>query len=754
MNTRTGLFGILAAIIVISLSLFFPGHALANTSVEDGSAGRGFLIRGRPARAPLTARQVKSLSALLSSATPIGASQGVTDTLSVSLLPRLLFSGQLPPLEFEVSGVTLAVPAGLQLTEGGAYAPTVTLRLPTEFGSGAVSVNELRIEDGVVSLGGASGLISLPDIVLGENGGIALTNNIGQLVYDNVERTYHFDINSTLTVDTPEPARIDANVTLRLENGQPQLSGEVRELNVNVGGGSLQMSNAQIDNDGLYVPNATLTLPAAAGSATIAVDGVRIGQNGIAFDQTDIQLPDIALADGAMGITGAQANAAYDGSQYVLTGRGTLTMSLPENDQTTDITFVLDSDGQLRGEVTGLALNVAGTTVALGDTLVSSEGLSSTMALLKLPDELGGATAVISDVTVTSDGLAFGSGDLSITLPSIPIGEGISLTDNVAQLSFANTPQGLGNYIFNVNSTLNMNLAGDEQQSQISFQIAPDVNGQAQISGAMSGLTIPIGSATLALSDITLNNAGLFADSATLSLPSELGGGTAEVGDVSLTANGLNVGGGSFDLPDIVLGDGSLMITDAEADVTTANGQYQLTGQGTLSIQLPDSEQTAQIVFTLGEDGLLRAATPGLALNLNGTGFELGNSVASSEGFATSKATLTLPEQLGSVSVDIADASLTSDGLTLGAAGVSGRAPDLSLGNAMLAENDIAISAVASPEGDKYVVLLDTALTFDQDGQRVQRPVRVAINTGGPLEDDAAGLSVTLGGLTFTLIEK
>jgi hypothetical protein len=430
-------------------------------------------------------------------------------------------------------------------------------------------------------------------------------------------------------------------------------------------------------------------------------------------------------------------------------------MDLPGNERSTDVTLRLDPDGQLSGDIAGLQMSLGGSTLTVGPTTIDANGLTSEGAVLQLPEDLGGATTVVDDVVIDQNGLSFGAAGGALNLPNIPIADGISLTDNQALLGIV--PAGERNhYALNVTSTLTIDTPGNEQQQDITFAIASDANGQAQVFGAFSGLTLDLGGAVMTLSDLTLRNDGLRAEHASLALAPEFGGTSAELSDVRFTADGVSVQDGNIALPDIALVDGALVVTGARGDVIYDGSQYRFAAQGKLTMNLPSNTGTTNTIeVALTPDGALVGQTPGLALDVGGATLALGPTTVYSEGLSASTATLTLPQQLGGLTTELGDVMVTPSGVAFGGAQATGQVPDISLGQSTLTDNALTIATVRTEAGDQYALVAEGTLNTGTGVDGDSSPVRVIVNTGGPLaEETLGGLSLKLGDLNITIMER
>ncbi len=213
---------------------------------------------------------------------------------------------------------------------------------------------------------------------------------------------------------------------------------------------------------------------------------------------------------------------------------------------------------------------------------MGSNGLSTTSATVTLPPELGGITAQIGGVSIGAEGLSFSGGNMTIPLPDIPFGDMMSLTGNVAELKIVGTDAGQ-TYMLDVNSTLNMNVAGETKQETVNFTMSLAPDGTFEMAGNISGLALDLGVATLGLQDVAMTTSGLTAAEAAITIPA-LGGATAAVSDVGVGADGLSIGGGIFTFPELCLADGNVILSGIQAQLVPVDGAWTMAGQGTVQV--------------------------------------------------------------------------------------------------------------------------------------------------------------------------
>ncbi len=572
-------------------------------------------------------------------------------------------SGSLAAFSLSLAGVTLAVPQGATISDAGVQAPSVTLTLPGIFGGLTASVNELAIMTDQVKLGGAQANFALPELWIGggANSGVKFANNQATLTFDNPTQAYLLTIASTLTLSLPgNGVTVGASVTLGEQDGDPVLSGTLDSLTLNVAGTSLAMTGLQIGNDGLAVAQATLTLPGKLGGTSGTVTQVTITKDGLGFGSATLNLPDIKFGDGSrLKITGIQATLAQQNNQYVFTASATLQINLPGNAKTIGLTLTVNGNGDISGKVTGVmaaadgdpaavqggpTLNLAGASLSLDSPTVGNDGVSVAAATLTLPAKLGGSSLTLTGVAISKDGLSLGAA--TITFPDIKIGDGSKL--KIAKIAATMTTAANG-YTFSLTGTLQVRLPGNSTD----VTLTGSVNTAGELSGAVNQITLNIASLTLSMTGLSMNSSGLSVATATLNLPGKLGNASGSVSNVTITADGLKIGGATAQIsfPNFKIGSTTgFAVTGVKATISVTNNgsAYSVTLSGTIAVSIPGSNASATGSVTVDNTGNISGSVQSFSLSIAGLSLAIQNvQIAGDGSFSISSAKLTLPAGFG-----------------------------------------------------------------------------------------------------------
>jgi len=130
-----------------------------------------------------------------------------------------------------------------------------------------------------------------------------------------------------------------------------------------------------------------------------------------------------------------------------------------------------------------------------------------------------------------------------------------------------------------------LNLGIILPENDLTKEVSFALDHKGVVSGTLSSLDLSVASCALSLTDATLSNAGFHVASATLTLPSALGGSSATVKDVLITPSELKIGGGvvKINLPNIKVGGAKgFKIEGASAELALENNKYKFKGEGTL----------------------------------------------------------------------------------------------------------------------------------------------------------------------------
>ncbi len=481
----------------------------------------------------------------------------------------------------------------------------------------------------------------------------------------------------------------DVHVTATLQQFTiapgPQYSGVFDAFQVAFAGMTIDAAaGATLSNAGLDIPQVTVTLPSQLGGATSTLNNFHFGPTGIRLNaDRAFALPNLQIGDGSkVKFTANTATLSVDNTnqRYALTLATTLQINLPDNAQSIATTVSLatvNGTTTLTGQLDQLAITLAQSTLTMSDVTLSSAGLAVASATLTLPASLGSTTTTIGGVAITGAGLLFS--DAKLALPNIVLAGSagadpkLTIADPEVTLMVTN-----GTYQFSGAGTLELRLPSNSQDIALTFVI----DNSGQFAATLSNLTLTVAESTLALQNLSFDNSGMRAGSAALTLPPSLGTATGTLDTVRITESGLQIGGGSFSLPTIKIGDGSkLSLSAITAQLAIQSNDYQISANATLNINLPGNQQSPTIGFMIDNTGNLQATLDQLTLLVAQSTLTIANLQLDNRGLSAAEATIALPPNLakGASPSVVRDVHITANGLSLGSGTIG--LPDIYVAN-------------------------------------------------------------------------
>jgi CSLREA domain-containing protein len=440
---------------------------------------------------------------------------------------------------------------------------TGTFKLPTASGLGAPIGSPIYLVDQIAGYEVTNVTVAQIDVLAG------LVNGTGilQVKMDDVE-----EITSTPSVNFTAGGSINGLV----------FGGTLGAFSFNVAGATIiQPAGAIVTNDGISndasssavslfrsatqidqpeavdatIDDALIKMPDALGGLQAKLGKLALNKLSLVLAKgKEFPLPTMAISNsGRLGITRTKAFLAYDLSakkfQFSITA--TLLISLPGNILSPTINIKM-KDGQITGTVTSLKVQMAGFTLTMNSTRITSKGLYVDVATLALPPKFRGkdtknATFTVRDVNITDKGLTIGNG--RITMDELKFGKNDKVRIITPTLVYSSTP---GGYMFNVSGTLELKLSKNSQQIPIDAQIL----NTGQFTATIGQLRVTLGSVTLAMTNSVITNGDFAVQTATLTLPPKFNNLTANIYNVTIDSSGPHIGGAgvSFSIPSFRIG--------------------------------------------------------------------------------------------------------------------------------------------------------------------------------------------------------
>jgi len=416
-----------------------------------------------------------------------------------------------------------------------------------------------------------------------------------------------------------------------------------------------------------------------------------------------------------------------------------------EIDATVPVTFAVSgtaNDIVYSGQLSAFNFATGGLTVTVpSGAVVSNIGISIPSATVTLPAKLGGASGTIAGLSITKYGVTVNGGD--IALPEIKIGDGskVKITNAEANLALDNEA-----YKFVVSATLQITLPGNNIDTPVSFAIE---NGE--MSGTIGVITLTVASTKLVLQDMAISNDGLAVAQATLTLPQSLGGATTTLTEVSIDGNGLHIGGGSLQLPEIKIGDGSkVKIINPTAMIASGASGYTFGVSGTLQLRLPQNSQNIAVAGTINSSGQFTATIDQLTLKLANVDLKLLGLTMNNSGLTVVTGTLQLPAKLGNVSGVVNNISITSDGLSIEGGAATFPIPNFTIGGASgFSVSNARATLIMTNNGAAYRLQIDGTVAIAVRGSNASATGTISVDDAGNFSGSVSTFALGVAGLTL-----
>ena len=579
---------------------------------------------------------VMSGTALVSATIKLGQPGVVSDTeqsLLATMFPNGSISGDINKFAMMFSGLKVEV-SKATFTDDSIKVKQAQLTMPEKLGKLTGVIEDMKLTSNTIDFGGVGVKIPIPDIFPGRS--VSSTGAItgtGSPTSTTTTTPTIAIVKNSATVSLSKGklvVPVEGTLQLRLPGNQRDIpieikidstgniEGKVKEIKLSIAGQDLEMKDVVISNDGLKVEEASLTFQSApdkekkkeeagigtsdtiSSTATVSnttepkkdkgpdkkltliVKNVSIDGDGLKIGGAGIKnyLPDVKVGSAAtftklefsVTINDPTGNASFE-----LGIKGTLKIHIKDNEQDIPFTAKRDKDGKFSGKLDSLSLTLAKSTLTLSKLSFDEKGISAEEAELKLPEKLNGVKATITKVKIDENGLSFG--DANVTIPiEFTIGnkdEGgnkIAVKGNLKLILAKDRSYG-----FEVEGTVTISLA--KQTAQATGSIRMDSKGE--VNGTIESFKLVIAGMELAIKSATIKEGTFEAAEATLSIPKAWGGLSVSVYQIKVSKDNFSIGGGSFKLPEIKVGDMKLSL---EGKLQKEGDGYIISAGGTLKM--------------------------------------------------------------------------------------------------------------------------------------------------------------------------
>ena len=536
-----------------------------------------------------------------------------------------------------------------------------------------------------------------------------------------------------------------------------KVEGTFKKFSMVLAGMKIEVDEAVIAEESITVNNATLSLPEKLGETqgvlsklVIKPKGISLGGAGVkipipniypvgkpvtttvaglartpvyasaTLTDTTPTTPTIALVDNSATI------GVFDG-KIGLQLEGTLQLWLPQNQRNIPIEFSINEDGELEASVKQIDLTIAGHALAMKKVKLSNDGLKVDEASLTIQGQEKKAkdqrlasrlrkmapdgdsrslaaeetnkkfTVTVKKVAIDGSGIKIGGAGITNYLPDLKIGSAATFTKMEFSL-VVNNPTGDASLELAIKGVLNINLKDNDQE--IKFSAKRDKKGN--FSGQLEELTLTVAKSQLALTEVTFDDSGVKAKSATLTLPKSLNEAKATINGVQIDSNGLSFGDANAKVPvEFAIGktDAANSIS-VKGDLTLALAQDRTYGfgiEGTVTVKI--ASQTAEATGSLRMDsnGATRGSVDGLKVTVAGMELALKSASIEDGKVKAGEATLSVPKAWGGLSATVYQLEISEDDVSIG--GGAFKLPEIKAGDMVL-----SLEGKLKKEGDGYVI--------------------------------------------------
>ena len=377
---------------------------------------------------------------------------------------------------------------------------------------------------------------------------------------------------ASITLNPPHVS-VTTNVLLYqvdVINGLLQVSGKVGAFDLAEAGTTAAiLAGSRLSNEGVIVSKAAFIFPAAVGGRQARGQNLRLTPNGITLDPFNVTFT------GTTARLSGVANLWPTANGYLFEIAGTLALQLPQNRLSLPVTAVVNEAG-LSIPLSSLTLKASTVEFKLPNVNVTdlNTPLTAAFGILQLPDKLGGGSRRVDNFSMDTTGLLI-AGKATFEAPTIRLLEG-ALVSQGAQVTA--TLEGSG-FNLTIEGPLDLGIPSLTDLPQVTLTL----DRAGRLGGGLDEFSIPI-----AFLDLSVSKAGIkpdgsvYAESATISYDKL----TATVYNIAVGRNGLKIGGGSFELPDIdlksfkIISVGGKLIRTAQGYDIGAQGGFQIASVG------------------------------------------------------------------------------------------------------------------------------------------------------------------------------
>jgi len=672
------------------------------------------------------------------------------------------------PLTFNLG--QLGVSAGaLTLSAHGVSAGTLTVTLPANLAPDGIAPTLTGHNIMLNSDGTFSGDVTLPDTHLSLDGFTVALQDL------TLSRTgihigaAQFAVPSILQATGPltltgHDLSVDTEGSF---NGSLSLSG----VNLTLAGYGARTSDIYLDDTGLWIDEAVITLPAVFNLPEIPLYNIALSPDGSVSGT--VAVPDVGFSIHGFSFGWRDTALTRNGVEI-----GTLTLGLPSSlggKTLTGCNIFVNADGSFGGSpgdcstpplvaqggavhlparLGDATVSLAGFTTSIQGLTLSTSGIGVMTATTTLPDALQPDPA--HPISVVGTHLAIGAtgvvtGSLIASVPRLTV-SGFSVTPGPIILDQSGLT--VSSVSFNLPSTF-----GGAGLTGVDIHVAPDGSVSGSVTVTPRTVNFTLGALAVSASGVTLTRDGVMLDALTITLPTGdtlSGHGIALKGDGTFGKNltlddaSLTVAGFPIDVSGLTLSTSGVTIAAAYAALTPPHGApIDLTGQylsvgrdGALGGSLSVAAQTLSVASFTINTGTITLDKAGV--HVDDASLGLPSSI-----FPAGSTPPTLHGSLGIMPNYAITGTLTTGPLSIAEAGFTVAADGVTLDNTRGLTIDNARLSLPS-------TLLPAGVSAPTLQGNLSISPKFAISgdlTTGPLSINESGFSLSTDGLTLDSVK-
>jgi hypothetical protein len=504
-------------------------------------------------------------------------------------------SGTIPSVTLKVAGMNLGA-TNLAYLDDRFTAATATLTLPPAWGSASVNATSLVITKDSLNLGAAGvGFSSNQTYYLGGGAtaaaNVSFSNISGKFQYNTVQKVWTAQVGSTVSFKFGQDAAVTAS-NVQLTIGNNAISGTIASITLKAAGLNFTATNLAYLNDRFTAAAVTITLPQSWGVATVSAtsleitkDGFKLGAAGAGFSSNQTYyLGGSASSAASVSFSGLSGKFVFSPAQSAWTVQLGANISFKFGQDTavtaSNVQLTI-SNGAFSGSIANITLKVAGLNLKATNLAYANDRFTAATVTLTLPPAWGSISATVSGLEITrSGGLKLGGAGASFSLPNVNLGTVLQLSNMTGSFSL----DAQNNYVVGIGATVKIQkVTGAGGSNGVSATGTLKIK-NGQVEGTISQFSFSMVGLEFQVSNATMVNKMVTAQSVKLKLPPSLGSAQATIYGLEIGgAKGFAIAGGAFKLPNFTMA--GVGVENAQAEFKEENGVYTIAAGAKINLK-------------------------------------------------------------------------------------------------------------------------------------------------------------------------